>query len=153
MELASEHNINIKCFVSDSAGEYAAARYYVTLLNFYGKYIVIIINFFLIFRRQMRIEYKDKIFLPCMAHQINLVVGDIFKESDKYKNASAKAIKIVSFFNMAPYFAGHLRDEQMAIYQRIIALTRPGDTRWNSYYFCFNSLLRTEAALRVCLIF
>ena len=101
----------------------------------------------------MRVEYKDKIFLPCMAHQINLVVGDIFKESDKYKNASAKAIKIVSFFNMAPYFAGHLRDEQMAIYQRIIALTRPGDTRWNSYYFCFNSLLRTEAALRVCLIF
>jgi len=27
MEQASKHNINIKCFVSDSAGEYAAARY------------------------------------------------------------------------------------------------------------------------------
>jgi hypothetical protein len=97
----------------------------------------------------MRIEYKDKIFLPCIAHQMNLVFGDIFKESDKYKNISTKAIRVVSFFNMAPYFAGNLRNEQMAIYQKTIALIRPGDTRWNSYYFCFNSLLRTEAALRV----
>jgi hypothetical protein len=28
MEQAYEHQINIKCFVSDSAGEYAAARYW-----------------------------------------------------------------------------------------------------------------------------
>ena len=40
----------------------------------------------------MRVEYKDKIFLPCMAHQMNLVFGDIFKESTIYKNISTKAI-------------------------------------------------------------
>ena len=97
----------------------------------------------------MRVEYQDKIFLPCMAHQMNLVFGDIFKESLKYKDASTKAIRIVSFFHMSSFFAGNLRDEQMAIYRKIIALSRPGDTRWNSYYFCFNSLLRTEAALKV----
>ncbi|CAB4376572.1 unnamed protein product [Rhizophagus irregularis] len=108
----------------NSAGEYAAAR------------------------RQMRVEYKDKIFLPCMAHQMNLVFGDIFKESVKYKEISTKAIRIVSFFHMASYFAGNLKDEQMLIYNKIIALTRPGDTRWNSYYFCFHSLLKTEAALK-----
>ncbi|CAB5373490.1 unnamed protein product [Rhizophagus irregularis] len=124
MEQAHQHQINIKCFVSDSAGEYAAAR------------------------RQMRVEYKDKIFLPCMAHQMNLVFGDIFKESVKYKEISTKAIRIVSFFHMASYFAGNLKDEQMLIYNKIIALTRPGDTRWNSYYFCFHSLLKTEAALK-----
>ncbi|CAB4436770.1 unnamed protein product [Rhizophagus irregularis] len=124
MEEAHNHKINIKCFVSDSAGEYAAAR------------------------RQMRVEYKDKIFLPCMAHQMNLVFGDIFKESKKYKDVSTKAIQIVSFFNMSSFFAGNLRDEQMAIYKKPIALTRPGDTRWNSFYFCFNSLLKTEVALK-----
>ena len=101
----------------------------------------------------MRVEYKDKIFLPCMAHQMNLVFGDIFKESKKYKEISTKAIRIVSFFHMASYFAGNLRDEQMLIYNKIIALTRPGDTRWNSYYFCFHSLLKTEAALKVIKIF
>jgi hypothetical protein len=97
----------------------------------------------------MRVEYKDKIFLPCMAHQMNLVFSDIFKESNKYRDTSTKAIRVISFFNMSTFFAGNLRDEQMAIYQKIITLTRPGDTRWNSYYFCFNSLLKTEAALKV----
>ena len=101
----------------------------------------------------MCIEYKDKVFLPCMAHQMNLVFGDIFKESKKYKEISTKAIRIVSFFHMAPYVAGNLRDEQLLIYNKTIALSRPGDTRWNSYYFCFHSLLKTEAALKVFKIF
>ncbi|RIA88748.1 hypothetical protein C1645_739154 [Glomus cerebriforme] len=68
MEQAHKYQINIKCFVSDSAGEYATAR------------------------RQICIEYKDKIFLSCMAHQINLVFGNIFKESKKYKEISTKVI-------------------------------------------------------------
>ena len=101
----------------------------------------------------MHIKYKDKVSLSCMAHQMNLVFGDIFKESKKYKEISAKAIRIVSFFHMAPYFAGNLRDEQMLLYDKTVALTRPGDTRWNSYYFCFHSLLKTEAALKVLKIF
>ena len=33
MEQAHKHQINIKCFVSDSAGEYAAARYLTILLK------------------------------------------------------------------------------------------------------------------------
>ena len=77
----------------------------------------------------MRIKYKDKVFLPCMAHQMNLVFGDIFKESKKYKEISSKAIRIVSFFHMAPYFAGNLRDEQMLIYDKTVMLTRSEDTR------------------------
>jgi hypothetical protein len=35
MEEAHKHKINIKCFVSDSAGEYAAARYYIILLKLF----------------------------------------------------------------------------------------------------------------------
>lgn len=37
MEQASKHNINIKCFILDSAGEYAAARY----LTFYKNYLIV----------------------------------------------------------------------------------------------------------------
>jgi hypothetical protein len=97
----------------------------------------------------MHVEYKDKIFLPCMAHQMNLVFGNIFKESKKYKDVFTKAIRIVSFFNMSSFFADNLRDEQMVIYKKPVALTRPGDTRWNSFYFCFHSLLKTEVTLKV----
>ncbi|PKY55008.1 hypothetical protein RhiirA4_305502, partial [Rhizophagus irregularis] len=45
MEDAKNKYVCIKAFVSDSAGEYAAARW------------------------QMRRKYPSKIFLPCMAHQ------------------------------------------------------------------------------------
>ncbi|RIA80559.1 hypothetical protein C1645_745157 [Glomus cerebriforme] len=124
IEQAHKHQINIKCFVSDSAGEYATARC------------------------QICIEYKDKIFLPCMAHQMNLVFGDIFKESKKYKKILTKAIQIVSIFHMAPYFAGNLRDEQMLIYNKTISLARPGNLWWNNYYFYYYSLLKTKAALK-----
>ncbi|PKY43618.1 hypothetical protein RhiirA4_457645 [Rhizophagus irregularis] len=55
---ANEGHINIKAFISDLAGEYAAAW------------------------RQLRRKYPSKIFLPYMAHQMNLIFGEIFKESE-----------------------------------------------------------------------
>ncbi len=97
----------------------------------------------------MRIEYPNKVFLPCMAHQVNLVVGDIFKESNIYQQTSTKAVKIVSYFHSSAYFTGLLRNEQKSLYGKTIALNTPGETRWNSYYFCFHSILKTEAALKV----
>jgi 3-hydroxymyristoyl/3-hydroxydecanoyl-(acyl carrier protein) dehydratase len=84
-----------------------------------------------------------------MAHQMNLVVGDIFKESLQYKQVSKDAVRIVSYFHSSPYFTGLLRNEQMSCYGQTIALITPGETRWNSYYFCFHSVLKTEAALKV----
>ncbi|GES82705.1 ribonuclease H-like domain-containing protein [Rhizophagus clarus] len=121
---AEKEKIKINCLVSDSAGEYAAAR------------------------RIMRVEYPNKVFLPCMAYQINLIVGEIFKESDIYQQTSIKAIKIVSYFHSSAYFTGLLRNEQKSLYGKTIALITPGETRWNSYYFCFHSILKTEAALK-----
>ncbi|CAB4419113.1 unnamed protein product [Rhizophagus irregularis] len=120
----NNEGINIKAFISDSAGEYTAAR------------------------KQLRREYLNKVFLPCMAHQMNLVFGDIFKESVHYKRTSAEAVRIVSYFHKSPYFTGNLRDEQTRIYNKTVSLLSPGDTRWNSYYFCFHSILKTKVALK-----
>jgi hypothetical protein len=88
-----------------------------------------------------------------MAHQTNLVFGDIFKEKEIYKRTSIEAIRIVSYFHSSTFFTSHLRDEQMRIYQKTISLISPGDTRWNSYYFCFYSLCKSQAALKVFYIF
>ena len=73
--------------------------------------LLTLLFFLCFFRRQLRIEYPNKVFLPCMAHQMNLVVGDIFKESLQYKQASKDAIRIVSYFHSFTYFTGLLRNE------------------------------------------
>ena len=88
-----------------------------------------IIDFFCLFRRQLRVEYPDKVFLPCMAHQMNLVVGDIFKESTQYKQISKDAVRVVSYFHSSPYFTGLLRNEQNSCYGQTIALITPCETR------------------------
>ena len=89
------------------------------------------------------------LFLPCFAHQVNLVVGEIFKESSDYREVSTKAIELVSFFNTSSYFLRKLREEQKSIYDKVIALQHPCVTRWNSHYICFNSLVKTEIALKI----
>ncbi|EXX70876.1 DUF659 and ribonuclease H-like domain containing protein [Rhizophagus irregularis DAOM 181602=DAOM 197198] len=94
----NNEGINIKAFISDSVEEYTAAR------------------------KQLRKEYLNKVFLPCMAHQMNLVFGDIFKESVHYKRTSTEAVRIVSYFHKSPYFTGNLRDEQTRIYNKTVAL-------------------------------
>ncbi len=80
---------------------------------------------------------------------MNLVMVDIFKESVIYQQTSTRAVKIVSYFHSSTYFTGLLRNEQESLYGKTIALATPGETRWNSYYFCFHSILKTEAALKV----
>jgi len=84
-----------------------------------------------------------------MAHQMNLIIGGIFKESELHQRISKEAIRIVSFFHNSTFFTGNLRDKQKRIYQKTITLITPGDTRWNSYSFCFHSILKSKSALKV----
>ncbi|PKY34237.1 hypothetical protein RhiirB3_395412 [Rhizophagus irregularis] len=57
-------NIKINGLITDSASENVAAR------------------------KRLRLQYRDKIFLPCFAHQMNLYIGDIFKESSSLSDAA-----------------------------------------------------------------
>ncbi|CAB4414414.1 unnamed protein product [Rhizophagus irregularis] len=121
-----EQSIKVAALVSDSAAAYASAR------------------------RQLRLKYPQYVFLPCFAHQCNLAVGEIFKESSILKNASTNAVKLVNYFNHPNnvYFIGKLQNIQRELYSKYYAIIRPGDTRWNSYYKCYLSLIRTKQALR-----
>jgi hypothetical protein len=84
-----------------------------------------------------------------MAYQMNLVFGDIFKKNPIFQRIFKEAIQIVSYFRGSTFFTGNLQDEQEQIYKKTIKLVSPSDTRWNSYYFCFYSILKTQAALKV----
>jgi hypothetical protein len=93
--------------------------------------------------------------LPCFAHQCQLAIGDIFKESPTLKTASSKAITVAAYFKNAnnSYFIGKLQDIQNELYNKYYSIVIPGETRWNSHYFCFRSLIRSKQALRVNIIF
>ncbi|CAB4422701.1 unnamed protein product [Rhizophagus irregularis] len=122
--------ITVCAIVTDSASAYVAAR------------------------RRMRISNRSIIFLPCFAHQINLCVGEIFKESTEFKTTIDRAIKLATYFNNSnhKYFIACLRDQQYKTYKKCIAISVPGETRWNSLYNMCISLLKTQQALQILAI-
>ncbi|RHZ77864.1 hypothetical protein Glove_170g15 [Diversispora epigaea] len=101
-----------------------------------------------------RITEKAIVFLPCFAHQINLCVGEIFKESTEFKQTMDKAIKIASFFRNPNYkfFIVKLKDQQYEEYKRYFTIAAPGETRWNSCYYICTSILKTQKALQILAI-
>ena len=82
---------------------------------------------------------------------MNLSLGEIFKESDKFKQASIKAIKMALYFKSPnnKYFIGQLRTLQKETYRKYIQIAIGNDTRWNSHYECFHTLVKSKGALRV----
>ncbi|GES76734.1 hypothetical protein RCL_jg17366.t2 [Rhizophagus clarus] len=99
-------------------------------------------------RKRLRHVHQDIVFLPCFVHQANLCVADVFKSSPKFLETSKKATTIVKYFNASSIFTKDLHDEQKRIYNKYITLIQPGDTRWNSYYFCYQSVLKNKRALK-----
>jgi hypothetical protein len=85
---------------------------------------------------------------------MNLCVGDVFKESSFITTIAEQAVSVVSFFNRSKVWIGKLREEQAIIYKnKYYSLIVPNETRWNSHYHCFASLLRTKSALKVFIYF
>ncbi|PKK60735.1 hypothetical protein RhiirC2_818033 [Rhizophagus irregularis] len=123
-------DITVCAIVTDSAPAYAAAR------------------------RQMRISKRSIVFLPCFAHQINLCVGEIFKESTEFKTTIDRAIRLATFFKNSnhKFFISRLREQQYETYKKYIAISVPGETRWNSLYYMCISLLKTQQALQILAI-
>lgn len=71
------------------------------------------------------------------------------QSSPKLLETSKNATAIVKYFNASSKFTKDLRDEQKRIYNKYITLIQPGQTRWNSYYFCYQSVLKNKRALKV----
>ena len=89
--------------------------------------------------------------MPCFAHQINLCVGEIFKESVEFKTLMNKAIRLATFFRNAnnKFFIAKLKDQQHEEYGKYYSIAAPGETHWNSCYNVCVSLLRIQKALQV----
>ena len=90
--------------------------------------------------------------LDCSAHQVNLVVGDLFKLKSTYLTTVDKAIEVIKWFNNHSRALGLLRKEQLTTYHKILALIQPVITRWTSHFLATRRLLETSSALRSCCI-
>lgn len=86
--------------------------------------------------------------LLCYAHQINLIVGDIFKASDKMRNVDAKMRAIVTFWN------NHSRPKALLDAKQLKPLTliRPVVTRWTSHFVAAKRLLLLQIPLQTLVI-
>jgi hypothetical protein len=62
---------------------------------------------------------------------------------------ASNAITVVSYFNRSTYFFSKLQNEQKNAKGKSCSLALLNDTRWNSHYYCFCSLLNVKRALRV----
>ncbi|PKK58426.1 hypothetical protein RhiirC2_796315, partial [Rhizophagus irregularis] len=122
--------ITVCAIVTDSASAYAAARC------------------------RMRISKRSIIFLPCFTHQINLCVGEIFKESTEFKTTIDRAIRLATYFKNSnhKFFIAHLKEQQYETYKKYIAIAVPGETCWNSLYYMCISLLKIQQALQILAI-
>jgi hypothetical protein len=82
---------------------------------------------------------------------MNLFIGEIFKESAKFRQASIKAIKIALYFRSSnnKHFIGQLQNLQKETYGKYVQIAIGNDTRWNSHYECFRTLIKSKGALRV----
>ncbi|CAJ0649874.1 3347_t:CDS:2, partial [Entrophospora sp. SA101] len=117
---------NLISIVSDSAPSYAAARC------------------------RLRVKHVQITFLPCYAHQMNLFVGEIFKESVEFKATSTDAIKVALYFksSLNKYFIGKLRSIQKDTYGKYIQIAIGNDTHWNSHYECFCTLIKSKSSIK-----
>ncbi|KIK76263.1 hypothetical protein PAXRUDRAFT_110784, partial [Paxillus rubicundulus Ve08.2h10] len=72
--------------------------------------------------------------VDCWAHQINLIVGDIFKIKHHFVQIINDTLEVVKWFNNHGQALGLLQDAQMAKFGQILALILPVLTRWTSHY-------------------
>ncbi|RHZ57353.1 hypothetical protein Glove_390g69 [Diversispora epigaea] len=116
----NDNGVKVCAVVTDSAGLYAASR------------------------RRLRVINRSIVFFPCFAHQVNLCVGEIFKESIEFKESMDKAIRLASFFQNSnnKFFISKLKDQQYEEYNKYFTIATPGET----------CILKTQKALQILAI-
>ncbi|XP_055357215.1 uncharacterized protein LOC129602246 [Paramacrobiotus metropolitanus] len=99
-------------------------------------------------RRLMKEKYPSKIFLPCSAHQINLIVKDVLTSVPKFSAVCKKAVDIVSLLAARTKALSVLREEQMKYNGSTTAISKPCDTRWYSYNNMFRAIVKSRLPLQ-----
>ncbi|KIM64232.1 hypothetical protein SCLCIDRAFT_37040, partial [Scleroderma citrinum Foug A] len=85
-------------------------------------------------RRLLDQKLPHLIAVDCWAHQVNLVVGDIFKIKGSFIETIDNALEVVKWFNNHSRALGILRDIQCQLHEQPHSLILPVLTRWTSHF-------------------
>ncbi|GLB45662.1 hypothetical protein LshimejAT787_2500540 [Lyophyllum shimeji] len=103
-------------------------------------------------RRLLNVRMPWIITLDCWCHQINLIVGDIFKVKNAFVRCMEGAIEVIKWFNNHSRALGKLKDVQRQKFQKVWCLILPVLTRWTSHYLAIRRLLELEIAFKQLLL-
>ena len=98
--------------------------------------------------RLLAIKYPEVVFLGCVAHSLNLLIGDIMKLSWA-DSTMRNGKKIVKYFKSHQIPAAILKRYQNSNYDKQISLKLSVKTRWGSSAICLNSLQVNQLAIEL----
>jgi hypothetical protein len=91
--------------------------------------------------------------IPCWAHQINLVVGDLLRRSGKkIPEILGQALLVASWFTSHKRALSLLREAQLAKLKKVLKFIRAVITRWTTHYLSITRLIDMSAPLRTLVI-
>ena len=96
--------------------------------------------------RLLQKDYPLMLFLPCLSHTIQLLVGDIC-ENSKIESFLKKARKVAKYFRKKHYPAARLAEKARRCGLTSRRPKLPGKTRWGSQLIMLESLLKLRAPL------
>ena len=97
----------------------------------------------------MKLKHLQVIFLPCSAHQINLVLKGILTQISNFRQLLKDAINLVGKFNRSAQLLAALQEKRKALNKRPLALVTPVDTRWYSFNDMLHSIYNNKIPLQV----
>ncbi|CAE6518107.1 unnamed protein product, partial [Rhizoctonia solani] len=93
-------------------------------------------------------ECPDLILLDCWAHQIELIVGDVFKTKSDLVAAGADAQLVIKWFLSHSRAFALIQNQQTQAGGRPHSYVLPSHVRWTSHYLSIQSLLDDQGPLQ-----
>ncbi|KAG1865766.1 hypothetical protein DFJ58DRAFT_150772 [Suillus subalutaceus] len=100
-------------------------------------------------RRLLREQLPHIVVPNCLAHQWNLIVGDLFKVKDDYGVYGDMAQELITWLRSKTRVLAILREIQMVTIGKTLAVLRAVLTRWMSHYLAYRRLLELRPALEL----
>jgi len=99
-------------------------------------------------RRLLQAEFPHLIVLDCYAHQINLIVGDLFKGKIDVLDCTSQAADLITYLRSRTIVLSLIRTAQEQNNQKAAAVLRAVLTRWTSHYLAYERLLLLRPTLK-----
>ncbi|KIK75534.1 hypothetical protein PAXRUDRAFT_172564, partial [Paxillus rubicundulus Ve08.2h10] len=103
-------------------------------------------------RRLLVQKFPHLTVVDCWAHQVNLIVGDIFKLKGVFAKIIDDALEVVKWFNNHSQALGILCSVQRSKLEAVLCLILPVLMRWTSHYLCICRLLELELMFKETLL-